>query len=129
MLMVERKGDPPTFPHRRSRSAEPPAAFAGATLHLPVAPTRAVPDLQDAPEHGGISRGGERSAAFSGLWTGGRTGGMGVRVGGLQALKLDSAQRTVKADTRNVESLDRKIGRWGGARRDAAGDGPTAIGA
>ena len=33
-----------------------PAAFAGATFHPPVAPTRAVPNPQDDPEESWIAR-------------------------------------------------------------------------
>ena len=33
-----------------------PAAFAGATFHPPVAPARAVPNLQDGPKESGIAR-------------------------------------------------------------------------
>jgi hypothetical protein len=35
-----------------------PAAFTGTTFHPPVAPVRALLDLRDEPEHGGIGLGG-----------------------------------------------------------------------
>jgi hypothetical protein len=42
---------------RRSRPRlNLPAAFAGAALHPPVVPARAVPDLQDGPEESRIAR-------------------------------------------------------------------------
>ena len=36
-----------------------PAGVAGAALHPPVVAARALPDLQEHPNHGGIGRGGE----------------------------------------------------------------------
>ena len=57
--MVERKGKPSHVPSPDALEVRNlPAAFAGTTLHPPVAPTGAVPDLQDDPEDGGIGRGG-----------------------------------------------------------------------